>query len=240
MRRWGIGVAVVAGACVVGGCSLLPPQSVSDTKTLDQQITAIKLDGRSGSMHVTGQAGLARTTVQRTIKYHDGAPGQDTYHVDGGTLVLTGECGDNCDVDYDITVPAGVPVTGKTSTGHIELLHVGAVDVTTSDGSVDFTDITGAVKAHTSDGEITGTGLHTDSVQADTSNGEIDLTLAQAADVTARTSNGQIKLVVPAGSYRVSGKSHNGSRKIGVADQADGKYRLDLNTDNGSIEVTEA
>ena len=90
MRRWGIGVAVVVGACAVGGCALLPPQSVSDTKTLDQSITAVKLAGRSGNVHVTGQAGLTKTTVERTIRYRNGSPGQDTYHVEGGTLETLG------------------------------------------------------------------------------------------------------------------------------------------------------
>ncbi|GAA3437528.1 DUF4097 family beta strand repeat-containing protein [Kutzneria kofuensis] len=242
MRRLlGIVGLVVVGACVAGGCgNLLPPQSMSDTKTLDQKVTAIKLDGRSGSLRVQGQAGLSKVTVERTIKYHDGSPNQDTYRVDGDVLVLTGQCGSNCDVSYEVTVPAGLPVSGQTSTGHIDLRNVGAVDVTTSTGGVDLTDVAGAVKAETTNGEITGTGLHAGGVQAHTTNGSIDLTLLEPADVTARTSNGQIKLAVPTGSYRLSTGTHNGHRKIGIADDPNGKNRLDLNTDNGSIEVTQA
>ena len=86
MRNWGIGVLVVAAACAVGGCAnLLPPQSVGDTKTLDQPITSIKLDAHAGDVTVRGQAGTTKTTVVRTIKYYNGsAPTQDTYRVDGG------------------------------------------------------------------------------------------------------------------------------------------------------------
>lgn len=131
---------------------------MSDTKTLDQKVTAIKLDGRSGSLRVQGQAGLSKITVERTVKYYDGSsPNQDTYRVDGDVLMLTGHCGSNCDVSYEVTVPTGLPVSGQTSTGHIELQNVGAVDVTTSTGSVDLTDVVGAVKAETSNGEITAT-----------------------------------------------------------------------------------
>jgi hypothetical protein len=66
MRRVGAGVVVVAGACVLGGCGLLSPQSISETTTLDQPVTSVKLDGRSGDMTVRGQSGLTKVTVQRT------------------------------------------------------------------------------------------------------------------------------------------------------------------------------
>ena len=241
MRRWGIGVAVLAGAFAVGGCGLLPPQSMSDTKTLDQQVTAIRFDGRAGSVQVQGKTGQTKATVERTIKYRDGtSPKQDTYRVDGSVLVLTGDCGEDCSVDYDVTVPAGVAVSGQTTAGDIELHGVGAVDVTTTAGGVDLADVRGTVKAHTTNGEITGSGLRGGGVQVETTNGGIDLTMAEAADVTARTSNGGIKLAVPSGSYRVSTNNHTGRQKIGVAEDPNGKYRLDLNTDNGSIDVTQA
>jgi hypothetical protein len=242
MRRVVIGAAlVVAGACAVGGCSLLPAQSVSDTTTLDQSVTSVKLDGGSGSVEVNGQAGATKVTVERTIRYRDQQPNRDTYRVAGGVLTLTGDCGDNCNVDYVVTVPAGLTVAGGTDAGHIALHNVGAVDVKTSSGSVQLVGVTGTVKAETSNGAIEGSGLRGGAVQATTSNGEIDLTLADANNVTARTSNGRIRLTVPSsGTYRVSGNSSNGHRKIGVDDDASGRYALDLNTDNGSIEVNKA
>jgi DUF4097 and DUF4098 domain-containing protein YvlB len=161
--------------------------------------------------------------------------------VAGGVLTLTGDCGDDCTVNYVVTVPAGLTVAGGTDAGHIALHNVGAVDVKTSSGSVQLADVTGTVKAETSNGAIEGTGLRGGPVQATTNNGEIDLTLAEADNVTARTSNGRIRLTVPASAtYRVSGSSSNGHRKIGVADDASGKYALDLNTDNGPVEVNKA
>jgi hypothetical protein len=242
MRRvLGIAGLVVAGACVMSGCShLLPPQSMSETKTLDQPVTSIKLDGRSGDVTVQGQSGLTKVTVKRTIKYHDGTPKQDTYHVDGGVLVLSGDCGSNCDVDYDVTAPAGLPVSGETSNGDVQLRNVGAVNVTTSSGEVDLADVAGTVKAETSNGEITGRGLRGGKVQATTSNGRIDLALLEPGDVTARTDNGDIKLAVPTGGYRVTTQNHNGHRKIGVTEDPNGKNILDLGSDNGDIEVVQA
>lgn len=232
---------VVAGVCVASGCSrLLPPQSMSETKTLDQSVTSIKLDGRSGDVTVRGQAGLTKVTVQRTIKYHDGTPKQDTYRVDGGVLVLSGDCGSNCDVAYDVTAPAGLPVSGETSNGDVQLRNVGAVNVTTSSGEVDLADVAGTVKAETSNGEITGRGLRGGSVQATTSNGEINLALLEPGDVTARSDNGDVKLAVPTGGYRLTTQNHNGHRKIGITEDPNGKNTLDLSTDNGEIEVVPA
>ena len=237
----GIVGLVVAGACVATGCSrLLPPQSMSETKTLDQSVTSIKVAGRSGDVVVHGQPGLAKVTVQRTITYHDGPPKQDTYHVDGGVLVLTGDCGSNCDVDYDIKAPAGLPVSGETSNGDVRLTTVGAVDVTTSSGTVDLTDVAGTVTAKSSNGEITGRGLHGGKVQATTDNGEINLTLREAGDVTARTDNGDIRLAVPTGGYRVTTTTNNGHRKIGITEDPNGRNILDLGTDNGEITVVNA
>jgi len=240
-RALGIAGLVVAGACVMSGCShLLPPQSMSETKTLDQPATSIKLDSRSGRVVVVGQAGLTKVTVKRTIKYRDGTPKQDTYRVDGGVLVLGDDCGSNCTVDYDITAPAGLPVSGQTSTGAVQLRNVGAVDVTTSAGDFDLVDVAGTVKAETTNGRITGRGLHGGNVRAKTSNGRIDLALLEPGDVTARTDNGDIKVAVPSGGYRVTTQNNNGHRKIGVTEDPNGKNTLDLGSDNGDIEVVAA
>ncbi|QUQ67578.1 DUF4097 family beta strand repeat-containing protein [Kutzneria sp. CA-103260] len=245
MRNWGIGVLVVAAACAVGGCgnlaTLLPPQSVSDTKALDQSITSIKLDTHAGDVSVQGQAGLTKTTVVRTIKYTTGpAPTQDTYHVDGGVLTLSGDCGSNCSIDYQVTAPAGLPISGQATAGDITLAKVGAVDVGATSGDVELTDVTGTVKAKTTNGNVTGSGLKSGTVQANTTSGSVNLTLAEAADVSAHTTNGQIRLAVPGDSYRVSTDTHNGDRKIRVADDPAGKHSLDLTTDNGDIRVDHA
>ncbi len=245
MRNWGIGVLVVAAGLAAGGCTnfstLLPPQSVSDTKTYDQTITSIKLDAHSGDVSVQGQTGITKTTVVRTIKYRDGsAPTQDTYRFDGGVLTLAGDCGDNCSIDYQVTAPAGLPVSGQTTAGDISLTKVGTVDVGTTSGDVDLSDVTGTIKAHTTNGKVTGTGLRGGGIQANTTNGAVELTLAEAVDVTARTTNGQIRMVVPDDGYRVSTDTHNGSRKIRITDDPAGKHTLDLNTDNGDIRVDKA
>ncbi|MFI9388278.1 DUF4097 family beta strand repeat-containing protein [Kutzneria sp. NPDC052558] len=245
MRNWGIGVLVAAAGLAAGGCAnfsnLLPPQSISDTKTFDQPVTSIKLDNHAGDVSVQGQAGLTKTTVVRTIKYRDGsAPSVDTFHVDGGVLTLAGDCGSNCSIDYQVTAPAGLPITGQTTAGDVTLAKVGAVDVGTTSGEVELSDVTGAVKAHTTNGKVSGSGLRGGVIQADTTNGGIELTLAEAVDVTARTTNGQIRLAVPDDGYRVSTDTHNGDRKIRIANDPAGKHSLTLSTDNGSIRVDPA
>jgi hypothetical protein len=215
---------------------------MGESKTLDQPVSSVKLDVRTGEVEVTGQAGATRTTVVRTIKYRGQQPGrQDTYRVDGGVLTLTGDCGDDCEVDYAVTVPAGMTVSGATTTGRVALHNVGAVDVKTGTGVIELADVAGPVRAETNTGSIHGTRLRGGAVQATANTGEIELTLAEADNVTANTAVGHITLSVPSsGTYRVSGHTGTGHREIGVDDSASGQYSLDLNSGTGSVEVTRA
>ena len=91
----------------------------------------------------------------------------------------------------------------------------------------------------TSNGRIEGDDLNGDGIRAETSNGAIDLSLGVAQDVEARTSNGAIELSVPADSYRVTADTSNGRVDVGVANDPDGRFTLDLHTSNGSITVEE-
>lgn len=141
--------------------------------------------------------------------------------------------------DKRVTVPAGIPVTGRTSNGGITLSAVGDVDVRTSSGQIRLEKISGDVSARTSDGQVVGRAV-AGHVEAQTSNGTIDLATAKAQDVRAVTSNGDIKLAVPAGHYQVSAHTSHGDRTIGVADESGAPHRLDLRSSNGDITVESA
>ena len=231
-----VAAAVIAG---LGGCGFIgPPNRISDDFTVNEQIVTIELDDPSGSVTVRGSDGTTDIIVERTVSYRGDREIGDTHEVDGDTLELGG-CGRFCSVDYTVEVPAGVDVEGSTQNGAIELSAVGEVDVRTSNGRIELEDVTGSVNAETSNGRIVGRGLDGDGIRARTSNGLIELELGQAQDVEARTSNGAIDLTVPEASYRVTAETSNGRTDIGVADDPDGRYVLELRTSNGSITVTE-
>ncbi|MFJ2581668.1 DUF4097 family beta strand repeat-containing protein [Kitasatospora aureofaciens] len=239
-QRTYVGALVIVGtvAMAIGGLSACSPMSRSsfqDDATVTEQVTAVRLDTDAGSVTVQGKAGATQVSVHRAVEYDRDRPGGTT-RVENGVLVLGG-CGDDCSVGYTVEIPAGLPISGKTSAGEIRLSQVGEVSVRTSSGGITLDGVTGPVDAHTSNGSIHGTALQGDRIRAQTSNGEIRLSPAKAQDVTAKTSNGTITLTVPPAGYHVTTSTSSGGIHIGVADDPAAPYRLDLSTSNGGITV---
>lgn len=231
------GVLAAAGIAVTGLTSCgLSEKTSEDSSTLSGKITSVRWKLGSGAVTVHGEDGGGKLTLRRTVRYEGSEPKDATHTVKDGVLIL-GDCGNHCSVDYTVEVPAGVPVTGQSSDGAIDLSRVGAVKVATSSGRVTVNGASGAVEMRTSNGKISGRRLSGDRVRAHTSNGAIDLTASTPQNVRARTSNGAIDLTTPKASYQVTARTSNGKKDIDVTDEPSGTHRLDLRTDNGSITV---
>ncbi|EXU66166.1 hypothetical protein Z951_21460 [Streptomyces sp. PRh5] len=232
--------AVLAGGLAVVGLSACGPgETFEDDASLNERVTSVRLDTGTGSVTLRGQKGLGKVSVHRKVTYHGDKPDGATHRFDDGRLVLDG-CGDDCKVDYTVEVPAGVPVEGETSRGDASLSNVGAVELKTSSGNVTLEGVTGRVKARTSNGDISGSELLGSRIEAETSNGEIDLTPRKAQDIRARTSNGELTVNVPDSSYRISVKTGNGDKHLGIHNDPAGQHRLDLTSGNGDITVKPA
>ncbi|UYB41424.1 DUF4097 family beta strand repeat-containing protein [Streptomyces sp. Je 1-4] len=231
-----IGIVAMAGigACALSACGLLPGKTFQDDARVPKKITSIRLDSGSGGLTVHGGKGGGTASVHRAVSYHGDRPEGATHRVEDGVLVLAG-CGTNCTVDYTVEVPAGIPVSGETSSGAVELTKVGPVKMTTTSGDIQLDGVAGAVDARTSNGRITGRGLSGARTSAETSNGAIDLTPATAQNVRARTSNGEITVQLPKGPYRLSAETDNGEKHIGIAQDPAARFHLDLTTSNGDI-----
>lgn len=234
----GVAFLVVAGLGALGACDRLAPWSKFEDDATAGKVSSVRLDLRSGGVTLRGKPGLSKVSVHREVEYQGDRPEGATHKVEGGALVLKG-CGEDCKVRYTVDVPAGVPVSGKTSSGSVSVSAVGAVDVSTNSGRITMDGVDGAVHARTSNGRIKGTGLR-GTVQAQTSNGEIVLAPATPQDVRAKTSNGGITVTVPGGRYQVAAKTNNGDKKVGIADDPGGAHKLDLTTSNGGITVRAA
>jgi hypothetical protein len=234
VRRQLFALAVAAvSVTALSACDVAFASTFEDDPALKGKITSVQLDD-IGSGRVTIRGGAAKATMHRKVKYRGDKPKGITHRIENGVLKLRG-CGSHCSVGYTIDLPAGLPVTGKTSSGSINLSHVGAVNVSTDSGAIRLEDVNGPVKARTSDGEIEGRGLKGGGIDAKTSNGQIRLTPSVPQDVHAKTSDGDITVTVPGGTYRVTTHTGDGDRKIGVPNVPSGRYRLDLSTGNGDI-----
>lgn len=239
IRLLGAVAAAGAGVSTLGACGLIPGETSEDSATLSQKVDAVRLDTGSGTIRLRSKQTVTKVTVKRALEFDGDKPKKRTYRVENGVLVLRG-CGDDCRVSYTVDLPPRVGVSGSTSSGGISLTGVGAVDVTTHSGAVDLDDVDGRVAVSTTNGRISGRGLKGDGVRAGTSNGAIDLLLSTPQDVRAKTSNGAISVTVPDNRYKVSAKSANGSKHLGVRNDPSGRKTLDLTTTNGSIRVKKA
>src|SRR5213080_2764944 len=127
------GIALIgAGAAIAFGW---PTPSIA---TVDDQLTAqihtVRIDVASGDVTIrTGD--VSTTMIRQRFNYRHGNRPGNAYQVNGDQLVLS-TCGDNCSVDFDVIVPSATAVTGKATSGNINLTDTGPVDVRATSGDV--------------------------------------------------------------------------------------------------------
>ncbi len=226
--------------------------SFDTTTPLSASIRSVRLDGDSGSVKIrTGTA----TSVHQHISYHWRGKPDDAFRVEGDQLVLA-DCGRNCSADFEVVVPAGIPVTGKLDSGGLDVAGASSVDVQADSGHAKVVDVSGSVKLRLDSGsiELRNVGdvqLHSDSgsikgdgirgpVDATASSGSVKLALSQANDVKVKADSGSIDLAVPGGPYRIVGDTDSGHRTIDVPTDGSASRTLDLTTDSGSVTVRAA
>ncbi|GGS55042.1 DUF4097 family beta strand repeat-containing protein [Streptomyces cinerochromogenes] len=231
-------VALTAGP--LSACSALGQgNTFEDDAKVSGKVTSVRLDNSDGGVRVDASAAASSISVHRKVHYRGDRPSGTSFRVEDGVLTLSG-CGENCGVDYAVTVPAGLPVTGGTSNGGLALAGVGPVDVHTSNGEVAVTDATGPVKLRTSNGEINVKGVKGGDVVAQTSNGEVTIRTVTPQNIKARTTNGSLTVTAPPATYRISADDSQGDKKVAFANDPSGEYRLDLSTTNGDLTVKSA
>ncbi len=201
----------------------------------------------NGSIHVTaGQAG--RVEVDTHLRYSQLNPPHPTVRADGGQLTLKDGCPNGvvifCDVSFDLRVPAALALQLTTSNGAVAVSGVtGALDVHTSNGSITADGATGQLSLRTSNGAIRARDLHTAVVDATTSNGSVTVSfLTTPTHVAVNTSNGAVRVTVPGGSgpYRVDVTTDNGSRTVDVPTDPNATRTISVRTSNGSVHVLPA
>jgi len=201
----------------------------------------------NGSIHVTaGQPG--RVEVDTHLRYSQLQPAHPTVRVEGGQLVLKDGCRQGlviyCNVSFDLRVPAAVALQLSTSNGAVGVSGVtGALTVHTSNGSITTDGASGPLNLHTSNGAIRARDLHATVVDAATSNGSVTVSfLASPTHVGIRTSNGGVRVTVPRTSvaYKVDVSTDNGSRTVDVPTDPEATNVISVHTSNGSVRILRA
>jgi hypothetical protein len=233
----------VLAAATLSGCGLALKR-FSDDHTEQAGISQIRLNGGSGDVTVRSGSGDG-VQIHRLIRYGGNRPGA-TDHVDGSSLVLDTRCGMNCSVNYTITTPRAVQVTGTSGSGQVDLRDVTSVSVEAGSGDVIVHGASGEVLAHTGSGSMTVTDVHSDvavstgsgdielarvdgKVSAKTSSGEIRGSELRGAPTIVRTGSGDVTLDV-ATAQDVSATTGSGEIRLKVPS---GSYKLTVSTSSG-------
>lgn len=219
-------------------------------------ITSIGITSGSGDVevrHVPGAPG--RVEEHRSVQWLGGDSNSIQHRVTGGELLLDTDCGWGCTIDYVVTLPDPVPVSGELGSGSLNVRGMSSVDADVGSGSVSVHDVAGTVRAKTGSGEIelvglagaldvrTGSGeingreLGGRDVDAHTSSGGIDLQLVNPGTLDAETGSGEISLSVPQGAYRVDSETGSGETEIDVPQDPNSPRHLKLSTGSGSVLV---
>jgi DUF4097 and DUF4098 domain-containing protein YvlB len=217
------------------------------TASYDWHGGPIVVNTGSGSVRV--RAGTTdRIDVVYTEHYQLKKPTVSATTANGG-VQLAGKCpggllGNNCEVNYELTVPAATKLQLHSGSGGLHVVGItGNESLDTGDGGITLESVSGEVVAHTGNGGIRGTQLRAASVEARTGDGGIGFDWTTApTKVVAITGNGGINLVVPAGSgpYRTSTRTGNGSVTVLVRTDPGAPASITAQTGDGGITIGNA
>jgi hypothetical protein len=220
-------LSAVAG--LVAGCGALgkigatahnPPAAAF---TVSAPVTAVVIDGGSGSVDVTGTSGSTVSGSQQAS--YSGKPPAASHMLHGTTLTLSYTCPRelSCGVSYNVKVPRGV-----------------AVSVSTSTGAVTLTALAGTVSARAAAGLITAVELSSPVASFTSDAGGVLATFAAAPrSLTATTNVGPITLTVPGTTgYLVAAHTVVGSSTVTVPRSGSPAHSISARSDLGSISVS--
>lgn len=210
----------VAGIAFIGLAALLvfgwgPLSAAQHVDEVGEPVDTIELASSRDDVTIRVVEG-ADAQVDQRVSYLWRAP-DSTFSVDDGTLVLEG-CGSRCGVEYEVTVPRTVDVTGESRSGNVDLTGVDEVELESRSGDVTLRDARGPVDVTTRSGDVT-----------------IDRGLP--GHVTAEARSGNVEVRVPAGDYQVHGSSRRGTREVSVLTDPNAEHELDLDTRSGNVTV---
>lgn len=191
--------------------------------TVAARVTAVVIEGGSGSVDVTGSARSTVTVSQRAT--YANTPPAATHVLRGTTLTVSYACPAEvvCGVSYDMQVPQDV-----------------AVSVSTGAGAVTLTSLAGTVRASAGAGLITAVDLRSAVSVFKSSAGGVVATFAAAPrSLTATTRVGPITLTVPGSvAYRLSTHTFVGTSTVTVHRGSSPAHTISASSDLGSISIS--
>jgi len=242
-KLWLLPVAVVGVAVAATGSVAVADLAASETTEEPVSFTgveAVELDLDAGGAVLTGDAGSGDdVTGTRTERWGLREP-TVTEWMEGSTLHLETRCPGwvsiRCDVHYELTVPAGVRLTGSASGGGLELRALaGEVDVSASGGGIDATDATGPLVLTSSGGGI-DVMRASGPLRLDSSGGGVSVVESSSRNVVANSSGGGVTVRLTRSPTSVDLDSSGGGVTLTVPDDGQA-YAVDASSSGGDTTV---
>jgi hypothetical protein len=165
-----------------------------------------------------------------------------------------------CSLEYDITAPAGLPLTVSDGSGNLNASGFGGrITLSAGSGTLSASGLTGTISLSNGSGDITASGLDGGSVQLSDGSGDIAISDLAATDVAGDNGSGNITLtftkvpkrvdvtdesgdillVLPPGStaYRVDAHSASGNTSVSVRTSHSSPYVITASDGSGDITI---
>jgi hypothetical protein len=227
-----------------------------------EDVKAIRIDSETGGITLTGSSDSSATTGTRKIVESFAKPSiEETISADG-VLLLRNRCKGflaNCEVSYNLTVPKGVRIEGKTSGGSIKLIGIdgdvdvkssaGGINAQTMGGSLTLRSSAGSVRVEgsngpldlsSSGGDVTVNDATSQTVKAESSAGDVKLSFLRAPmTINADSSAGDVRVVLPSGAdaYEVDASTSAGDSIVDVKTDPESPRRIKLRSSAGDVSV---
>ncbi|MGO1051379.1 DUF4097 family beta strand repeat-containing protein [Crossiella sp. CA198] len=240
MRMLKVGAALVTGAVLLSGCSLIARNRETQQQDFEQKIAKLEVTLDSGDVEVRA-GGDGKVSVTRKLEWANNKP---VAHEEwsGETLRITPPtCSNNCGINYVITVPAAIAVQLRTDSGAVSVYDVkGDLRLETDSGDVRADNPVAALWARTGSGTVTTSGARSPKAELHTDSGDITAGFAAApGSVVAEAGSGAVTVTVPKepAGYQVTAKTDSGKKDIAVTQEASSPRTISATADSGDVTV---
>jgi hypothetical protein len=246
---WGVSGLVTAAALAIPGARLITSPgyageniySVTTTETVPQPVTSLVVQSYGGQIQVTS-AHVDRVHVTEMISYDQGTEPAPVVaqSVSGGRLSLSDPtCAhSDCNVDFDVTVPADVTVTASTGGGPLAVSGTAGANLASSGGPMRATLIGGPLTVNSGGGPLVVQGLSAATATITTGGGSAMVSFATAPEkVSVGTDGGPATVIVPGGPYNLTANSGGGSQSVRIATDPTALPSITITSGGGSLQV---
>ena len=246
VRTVALGMALVLGGLIWLVFTLFAPGQLfggrgSGSVVFDQTLPGTRLEMDVGGADVIVRPWQGQGIHIKAIQY-GGASGASAVNVEqsNGTVRVTGSgapgfslfCFGGCGLDYQIAIPAGVPIDIRTSSGDISITGAdNAATLTTSSGDISARSLTSGLTVSTTSGDVKLDDI-AGRLEVTTVSGDVELDNGRVSDAVVQTTNGDIDLQGVANAFTLESVSGD----VTVRDARDGQ--LVVTTTNGNVDYT--